>query len=57
MRRIFYYTGRFLQLFGLLAMPAAIWAAEFRHSEREALSIFLGSIALFIFGWLLARIH
>ena len=55
--RFFYYAGRVLQLIGLLAMPSSIWIAEFRHSERGAISVFLGSIAVFILGWLLARIR
>lgn len=53
MTQFFYYAGRFLQLASLLAMPTAIWVAEFRHNEREALSVFLGSIGLFFIGWLL----
>ena len=57
MRKIFYHAGRFLQLFGLLVMPSAIWVAEFRHSEWGAISVFLGSTGVFIFGWLLARIR
>jgi hypothetical protein len=57
MMKFFYYAGRFLQVVALLATPAAIWAAEFRHSEREALSVFLGSIFVFMFGWLLSRIR
>ena len=55
--RFFYSAGRVLQLIGLLAMPSSIWIAEFRHSERGAISVFLGSILIFIFGWFLTRIR
>ena len=51
--RFFYSAGRVLQLIGLLAMPSSIWIAEFRHSERGAISVFLGSMGLFFIGWLL----
>ena len=57
MTKIFYYAGRMIQFLALLAMPSSIWVAEFHRSEREALSIFLGAIFVFIFGWLLARIR
>lgn len=50
-----YYFGRGLQLTGLIAMPAAIWIAEVRHSEAEAISVFLGSFVVFYLGWLLIR--
>ena len=52
-----YYLGRIVQVFSLLIMPSAIWAAEFRHSEREALGIFLGSTAIFFIGFGLSRIR
>ena len=55
--RPLYYFGRILQVISLLAMPSAIWVGEFRHSERGAILIFGGSIAVFYFGWFFASVH
>jgi len=51
-----YLVGRFLQIFALLAMPSAIWVADFQHSEAGALSIFLGSLGVFYAGYLFTRV-
>ncbi len=47
--------GRSLQLLALLVMPAAIWVGHFNRDEKGALTIFLGSIVIFFFGWLLVK--
>ncbi len=51
-----YFLGRFLQLLGLLVLPSAIWVTEVLRSEAQALTVFLGGIALFFVGWILTRI-
>ena len=55
--KLTYYFGRFLQIASLLAMPSAIWVAEFKHSEYEAIIIFLGSIVIFYVGWLINKVR
>lgn len=50
-----YYLGRFLQLAALIVMPSAIFAGEFLHSEKIALTLFLGSGFIFLIGWILAK--
>ena len=50
-----YYLGRLFQLIALITMPSSIFAGEFLHSEKIALSIFIGSAFVFLFGWLLAK--
>ncbi len=50
-----YYAGRVLQVFGLLLMPSAIWVGHFRHDEQGAITIFVGSMAIFFVGWLFQR--
>lgn len=50
-----YVFGRLMQLLALLVMPAAIWVGHFRHDEKGALTIFLGSVVIFFLGWLFAR--
>lgn len=52
----FYYAGKIFQLIGLIAMPSAIWVAQFEHSERGSIGIFLGSILVFFIGWILTVI-
>ena len=56
MNKIFYLAGRIFQLIGLLAMPSAIWAAEYLRSEPISIGIFLGAILVFALGWLLVKI-
>ncbi len=48
-------TGRTMQLVGLLALPSAIWVAEFQRSEALAISVLVGSLLVFFIGWMLAR--
>ncbi len=50
-----YRIGRFLQIIGLIVMPFAIWVAQFGHSERGSITIFVGSLVIFFFGTLLVR--
>ena len=50
-----YYLGRMLQVFALLLLPSAIWVAEFRRGEAEAILIFLAAVGIFFIGWLLHR--
>ncbi len=57
MRKALYWTGRCLQLAGLLLLPSAIWVTEFARSEAGALAILFGAMAIFFFGWLLTRIR
>lgn len=51
-----YILGRTLQIAALIAMPAAIWASAIRHSEKESIFIFLGSIVVFYVGYLLTQV-
>ena len=53
--KIIHFTGRVLQLAGLLALPSAIWAAEIQRSEALAVSVLVGSILIFFIGWILSR--
>ena len=53
--RVRYLAGRTLQLTGLLALPSAIWAAEFLRSEPLAVGILLASLIVFFVGWIVAR--
>ena len=57
MRTFFYFTGRTLQLIGLLVLPSAIWAAEILRSESGAIGLLAGGVVIFFIGWLLARIR
>ncbi len=57
MMKFTYYLGRLLQLISLIAMPSAIWVGHIGHNERAAISIFVGSMALFVLGWLLTFIR
>jgi len=50
-----YYLGRLLQLTALIVMPSSIFAGEFLHSEKIALSLFIGSGFVFYAGWVLAK--
>ncbi len=49
-------AGRIFQLIGLLAMPSAIWIAQFMHDEKASIGVFLGSMLVFWLGYLLTRI-
>ena len=51
-----YTAGRVLQLIGLLAMPSALWLAQFAHDERGSIVFFLGSLLLFWLGYLLTQV-
>jgi len=53
--KLLYYTGRTLQVIGLVLMPSAIWVGHFGRNERGAITIFIGSFVIFWAGWLLAR--
>jgi len=50
-----YSLGRFLQIVALLAMPFSIWVGHIGHNEHGAIIIFIGSIIIFLAGWLLTR--
>ena len=52
----FYFLGRAFQVFGLLALPSAIWVAEVQKSEAGAVTILLGSMGIFFFGWVFTKI-
>ncbi|MBI4115531.1 MAG: hypothetical protein HY447_03040 [Candidatus Omnitrophica bacterium] len=54
--KINYFLGRALQLIGLLALPSAIWIAEFEKSEAGAILVFLGSLVIFFVGWILTKV-
>ena len=56
MKRTLFMAGRTAQALALVAMPSAIWAAEFRKSEREAVTIFVGCMLLFLAGFLVTRL-
>jgi len=49
------YIGRALQLIALLVMPSSMLVAHFERNEAKSIGLFVGSIALFFIGWLLAR--
>lgn len=51
---MFYHMGRGLQLMGLLAMPSAMWVAEFMRDEALSIGIFVGAGILFIIGFFLS---
>ena len=53
--RIFYFTGRTLQIIGLIVMPSAIWVGHIGHNERGAITIFVSSMVIFLVGWLFSR--
>lgn len=56
MKPSFYFVDRVFQVFGLLALPSAVWAAEVQKSEAAAVTILLGSIGIFFFGWVFTKI-
>ena len=56
MKGLAYRVGRLFQTLGLLTLPAAIWAGQLRHNEKQAILIFLASITVFFIGYLLTRI-
>ncbi len=51
-----YLLGRTIQVSSLVIMPAALWASAIRHSEKESILIFLGSIVVFYVGYLLTQV-
>lgn len=55
MRKLIFYCGRGLQLAALAVMPLSMWITQFKHDEKAALTVFLGSIAAFFVGYLLTR--
>ncbi len=55
MRQLVYQAGRAFQLAGLIALPSAIWVAQIGHSERGCIAIFISSVAVFFFGYLLVH--
>lgn len=55
MKRAIYWLGIMFQAGALLALPSAIWITEFRRNEREALTVFIGSIFVFVLGAIMAR--
>jgi len=50
-----YYTGCIFQIIGLVAMPSAMWIAEFEHNERGAIAVFSASGLVFLIGLFLTR--
>lgn len=57
MRKIIYWIGRLLQLIALIVMPLSIWVGQLGHNERGAIIIFVGSIFLFVMGWIISQIR
>ena len=57
MLKIIFYLGRLLQLIALIAMPSAIWIGHFLHNERGAIIIFVGSMVVFVMGWIITLIR
>ncbi len=55
MKGLAYCVGRLFQILGLLALPAAIWAGQLGHNEKQAILIFLASLFVFFIGYLLTR--
>lgn len=51
-----YLTGRIFQIVGLIAMPSAMWVAQFEHNERGSIAIFVASIFVFYAGYFLTRL-
>ncbi len=56
MKAALYYAGRSLQLIGLLAMPSAMWVAQFERNERLSIGIFAGSFVVFASGYCLTKV-
>ena len=50
------FLGRTLQLIGLLILPSAIWVAEVQKSEAGAVTVFLGSLGIFLIGWVFLKL-
>lgn len=56
MRGPVYWLGRALQLLSLLALPSAIWSAEFYHSEALSVGVLVASILAFGAGYFLTQL-
>ena len=56
MKAAVYYAGRGLQLIGLLAMPSAMWIAQFERNERLSIGVFVGSFVAFAAGYFLTKV-
>ena len=52
--KFLYYIGRVLQLAALMVLPYAIWVGQLGHDERGAITIFIGSVVMFMAGWFLS---
>lgn len=57
MKKVLYYFGRLLQLIALVTMPFAIWIGHLGHNERGAIIIFIGSLIIFLIGWVISCIR
>jgi hypothetical protein len=53
MKNLLYWLGKGFQVSALVILPFAIWAGQIRRSEKEAISIFLISVLVFLAGSLL----
>ena len=47
-----YFFGRALQLFGLIALPSAIWIAQFEHNEALSIGVLASSVLIFYLGYI-----
>lgn len=56
MKSLVYKAGRVFQVAALIALPFAIWVGQIGHSERGAITIFVGSILVFGVGYCLTRL-
>lgn len=52
-KSVLYWSGRVLELLGLITLPSVIWVAEFRHNETAVIVLFTGSVGVFWLGYLL----
>ncbi len=56
MKHVMFWTGRLLQLTGLMLLPSAIWVGFMEHNERGSIFIFVGSVAVFYLGYFLTLV-
>ena len=56
MKQVVFWTGRSLQLAGLMLLPSAIWVGLMERNERGSIGIFVGSTAIFYLGYFLTRV-
>ncbi len=51
-----YFSGRALQVVGLVALPSSLWVGFVGHNESGSILIFLVSIVIFYVGYLLTQV-